>query len=112
MKQCITASPRVDNREAVLAIGTDKDPFLEVWFIHQLWCKEATKKNVNQCDIVHKKIKNTDIIWMSREVMGREASAFKVKRWRDSGRMKAQPDQLTGSTHEGCVEWSVPKRCS
>ena len=44
MKQFIKASPHVDNRETVLARGTDKDPFLEHWCIHQLRCKETTKK--------------------------------------------------------------------
>ena len=60
----------------------------------------------------HKKTTNTDIIWMSREVMDREVGAFKAKTWRDSGRMKPQPDQLTGSMHEDCAEWSMPKRWS
>ena len=49
---------------------------------------------------------------MSHEVMDREVGAFKAKSWWDSGLMKPQPDQLTGSMHEECDEWPVPKRWS
>jgi len=112
VKQFCKAHPEVDNSAYMKLRGDEKEPWLELFVIHQLRCKEVQKTSHTERQINKSKINFKDVHWMSKEVMDREVGTKKATLWRDCGVMKARPDQLTGSLDEDCIEWPVPKAWS
>eukprot|EP00959_Pyramimonas_sp_CCMP1952_P209887 4391403-Pyramimonas_sp.AAC.1 len=88
--------------------GQQRQQYLQYFLVHQMRQKNATSTETVKETTSNLQQKIAQVHWWSADRMDREMGAVKAQRWRDSGKIKNRPDQLTGSTDKDHIEWCVP----
>ena len=107
---CMAAyAKRTGQDDAVNSRGEDRATYLERYLVAQLRKKGHVGRTTNVKEVETDQSNITDVKWMAMEEMDTTFGKLKGATFRESGKLKTRPDEITGSTEPHMLEYEIPR---